>query len=513
MKKYNYTFLLLVIFAFFGSSCVEDLPTKYEFTGYQFSNLDANAGQWKLVLHTSNEQIPLSTPAASGSPELLKELADAKEMQIKATSAQREAVAYWTNNPLVRWNEIALELATKYNLIPAPNPDGSYPVPDPANPSNYPKFPYSHPPYTSRMLAHLSVAQYDGLIMAWHYKYKFKRQAPYQLDPQIKSAYQTNGLFSYPSDGAVIATASRDVLTAMFPLEKEFLAQKAQEHLESLVVAGINVSSDVEAGKLIGAGVAKTALARASTDGMKNAQTTRAKSDSIKNAAKDRFGWVWENQETPQRMVGLVPLFGKVRLWNVPNVEAVRPGPPPAPGSPEFEKSAKELKQYAANLTTNQRRIANFWNDGLNTYTPPGHWNRFAKEEAVANKLNPVRTARVFAYLNMAIADAGVACWDAKYYYHYPRPIQTIPGFKTILGTPNFPAYTSGHAAFSGAAAEVMAHFFPSNASQFRTWAEEAAMSRIYGGIHYQFDADAGLDQGRKSAAYSVARAKQDGVD
>jgi membrane-associated phospholipid phosphatase len=171
------------------------------------------------------------------------------------------------------------------------------------------------------------------------------------------------------------------------------------------------------------------------------------------------------------------------------------------------------LKQYANNLTTDQRRIANFWNDGLNTYTPPGHWNRFAKEEAVAKKLSPVRTARVFAYLNMAIADAGIACWDAKYYYHYPRPIQTIPGFKTILGTPNFPAYTSGHAAFSGAAAEVMAHFFPANASQFRTWAEEAAMSRIYGGIHYQFDADAGLDQGRKSAAYSVARAKQDGVD
>lgn len=513
MKKYNYSILLLVIFAFLGSSCVEDLPTKYEFTGYQFSNLDANAGQWKLVLHTSNEQIPLSTPAASGSAELLKELADVKEMQSKATSAQREAVAYWTNNPLVRWNEIALELATKYNLIPAPNPDGSYPVPDPANPSNYPKFPYSHPPYTSRMLAHLSVAQYDGLIMAWHYKYKFKRQAPYQLDSQIKSAYENNGLFSYPSDGAVIATASRDVLTAMFPLEKEFLAQKAQEHLESLVVAGINVSSDVEAGKLIGAAVAKTTLTRASTDGMKNAQTTRAKSDSIKNAAKVRFGWVWENQETPQRMIGLVPLFGKVRLWNVPNVEAVRPGPPPAPGSPEFEKSAKELKQYANNLTTNQRRIANFWNDGLNTYTPPGHWNRFAKEEVVAKKLSPVRTARVFAYLNMAIADAGIACWDAKYYYHYPRPIQAIPGFKTILGTPNFPAYTSGHAAFSGAAAEVMAHFFPSNASQFRTWAEEAAMSRIYGGIHYQFDADAGLDQGRKSAAYSVTRAKLDGVD
>ena len=513
MKKYNYLSIGLLLLTFFVSSCVEDLATKYDFTGYQYSNLDANAGQWKLILHTSNEQIPLPIPAVSGSPELLKELADAKEKQSKATSAQREAVAYWTNNPLLRWNEIALELATKYNLIPAPNPDGSYPVPDPANPSKYPQFPYSHPPYTSRMLAYLSVAQYDGLIMAWQYKYKFKRQAPYQLDPQIKSAYENNGLFSYPSDGAVVAIASRDILTAMFPLEKDFLAQKAQEHLESLVVAGINVSSDVDAGRLIGTEVAKTALTRASTDGMKNAQTTRAKSDSIKNAAKERFGWVWENQETPQRMIGLVPLFGKVRLWNVPNVEAIRPGPPPAPGSPAFEESVKELKQYANNLTTNQRRIANFWNDGLNTYTPPGHWNRFAKEEVVANQLSPVRTARVFAYLNMAIVDAGIGCWDAKYYYHYPRPIQTIPGFKTILGTPNFPAYTSGHATFSGAAAEVMAHFFPANAGQFRTWAEEASMSRIYGGIHYSFDATAGLTQGRQAAAYSIARAKLDGVD
>jgi hypothetical protein len=493
--------------------CMEEVPRRYEFSGYSFSGLDATAGQWQLLLHSSPEQVLLPAPAVAGSDSLSRELAAAKEKQSKATSAQREAVAYWTNNPLLRWNEIALELATKYNLIPAPNADGSYPSPDPANPGKYPQFPYSHPPYTSRMLAYLSVAQYDGLVMAWHYKYKYKRQAAYQQDPQIKSAYENNGLFSYPSDGAVIAKASQEVLTAMFPLEKEFLAQKAQDHLESLIVAGLNVSSDVEAGKLIGAEVAKTALTRASTDGMKHAQTNKATSDSIKKAASDRFGWSWENQESPQRSVGLVPLFGKVRPWNVSNVEEIRPGLPPAPGSPAFEESAKELKQYANNLTTNQRRIANFWNDGLNTYTPPGHWNRYAKEEVVANKLNPVRTARVFAYLNMALTDAGIACWDAKYYYHYPRPIQTMPGFKTILGTPNFPAYTSGHAAFSGAGAEVLAHFFPSNASQFRKWAEEAAISRIYGGIHYSFDASAGLTQGRQAAAYSIARAKLDEVD
>jgi len=287
------------------------------------------------------------------------------------------------------------------------------------------------------MLAYLSVAQYDGLIMAWHYKEKYGRPAPYELDSQIKSAYEANGLNSYPSDGAVVAVTSRDILTAMFPLEKEFLAKMADEHLESLILAGINVDSDVEAGKLIGNQVAKKALARAATDGMKNAQTNKVKSDSIKNAAITRFGWSWENMETPQRPVGLTPLFGKVKMWNVPTVEEVRPIAPPAPGSAEFNKDAEELKRFANNMTTEQRRVANFWNDGLNSYTPPGHWNRFAKETAVKYKLSPVRTARVFAYMNMAIVDAGISCWDAKYYYHYPRPIQSIPGFKTILGTPN----------------------------------------------------------------------------
>lgn len=513
MKKYFYFLIGLLSSVVLLNSCMEELPTHFEYKGYEFTDLDPNAGQWRLVMHQSPEQFTIPTPAASGSAELNRELTEAKEKISKISSKQKEAVDYWTNNPLLRWNEIALELATKYNLIPAPNPDGTYPAPDAANPGKYPLFPYAHPPYTSRMLAYLSVAQYDGLIMAWHYKYKFKRQAPYELDPQIKSAYDANKLYSYPSDGAVIAISSREILTAMFPLEKEFLAQMAQEHLESLILAGINVSSDVEAGKLIGAEVAKTALARASTDGMRNAQTNKAKSDSIKNAAKIRFGWTWENQETPQRPVGLTPLFGLVRMWNVPNVEAVRPGPPPAPGSEAFKKDAEELKRFAANLTTEQRRIANFWNDGLNTYTPPGHWNRFAKEKTVKYRLSPVRTARVFAFMNMAIVDAGISCWDAKYYYHYPRPIQTIPGFKTILGTPNFPAYTSGHSTFSSAAAEVLSHFFPTDAPQFRKWAEEAAMSRVYGGIHYRFDAEVGLQQGKAVGAYSVAKAKLDGID
>ena len=199
-------------------------------------------------------------------------------------------------------------------------------------------------------------------------------------------------------------------------------------------------------------------------------------------------------------------------MWNVANVEDVRPGPPPAPGTAEFQANIDELVDIADHMTEERRRIANWWQDGLGTYTPPGHWNRFAKEFMVKYKMNPLRSARTFAYMNMAIMDAGISCWDAKYYYHFPRPIQTIPGFKTIAGTPNFPSYTSGHSVFSAAAAEVLSYIFPAEAQQCNAWAEEAAISRVYGGIHYRFDAEVGLEQGRNVAQYTVEVAQKDGA-
>ncbi|MEK6478694.1 phosphatase PAP2 family protein [Catalinimonas sp. 4WD22] len=494
-------------------SCEEDLPTHIKFASYEYANLDENGGNWNPILLSDPEQIEIAVPDDVSSDAYQAELSSLKATVSNLSSSQREAVEYWTNNPVIRWNEIALELVAKYNLIPGPNEDGSYTLPDPAKPDGPSLFPFAHPPYACRMLAYLSVAQFDGLVTAWHYKYKFNREAPYQFDETIQHAYTDNRLPSYPSDAAVLAIASRDVLSLMFPLEKEYLAEKAEEHLSSLSWAGAHVESDIAAGKLIGTEVAKLAISRAANDGMKYAQCPKPVSDSIKAAAFARFGWQWDNLEEPVRPVGLTPLFGKVKMWNVPTVEEVRPIAPPAPGTPEFEKDARELKYFADNMNNEWRRIANYWQDGLGTYTPPGHWNRIAKEHIVKNSFNPLRSARTFAYMNMAIMDAGISCWDAKYYYHYPRPIQTIPGYKTIAGTPNFPSYTSGHSAFSAAGAEVLAYIFPNEAETFRNFALEAAESRIYGGIHYRFDAEVGTDQGIKVANYTIEVAKNDGAD
>ncbi|MBX2896699.1 MAG: phosphatase PAP2 family protein [Cyclobacteriaceae bacterium] len=513
MKKIIAISLSLVLIIASVTSCENELPTFFKYTAYEFSTLDSDGGTWQPILFSSATDIAVAPPAAVGSPAYQAELATLKTATQNLTNKQREAITYWTNNPVLRWNEIALELAAKYNLIPPPNPDGTYTLPSAANPAGPPPFPFAHPPYTSRMLAYLSVAQYDGLITAWHYKYAYNRPAPYITDASIEYAYTKNSLPAYPSDGAVIAIVSRDILKAMFPLEHDYLNARAEEHVSSLMWSGSNTTSDIEAGTAIATAVKTAALARASTDKMGAAQTPKPVSDQIKQEAFDRFGWSWDNQETPVRPVGLTPRFGQVNMWNVPDVVAVRPVPPPAPGSAEFERDAKELRDIAKNLTTEQRKIANWWSDGLGTYTPPGHWNRRTKEYIVKYNMNPLRAARTFAYLNMAVMDAGVACWDAKYYYHYPRPIQTMNGFKTILGTPNFPSYTSGHSTFSGAAAEVLAYIFPQEASAVRAWAIEAAESRIYGGIHYRFDSEAGLTQGRAVAAYTIARAQADGAD
>lgn len=513
MKKISTLLLGFILVVLFTISCETELPIHANYTSYEFNGLDQTGGTWTTILVSGSDQIAIDAPDDVNSAAYQSELSEVKSLVANLNNNQRAAVDYWTNNPMIRWNEIALELVAKYNLIPGPNEDDTYTLPSPANPAGPPAFPFAHPPYAVRALAYLSVAQFDGLVTAWKYKFDFNRMAPYQVDNTISSAYDQNTLPSYPSDGAVVAAAARDILSVMFPLEKEYLAARAEEHLRSLLWAGINVQSDVDAGEFIGEEVAKVALARAATDGMSKAQCPKAVSDSIKASAFARYGWQWDNLELPTRPVGLTPLYGKVRMWNVPTVEEVRPGPPPAPGSPAYLADEAILKNYADNMKEEWRRIANYWQDGLGTYTPPGHWNKIAKDLIIQYKLNPLRTARTFAYLNQAMMDGGISCWDAKYYYHYPRPIQLIPGFKTIAGTPNFPSYTSGHSVFSAAGSEVLAYIFPSEAQTLRDWALEAAISRVYGGIHWKFDADVGNVQGIEVAEYTVNVARNDGAD
>lgn len=504
------TSLFLVLTIFSCSKTVND-PTASINTP---STLDANAGSWKPYILASSSEIAVAEPTEVTSAEYVAELAKLKESMKAVTPQQRDQVNYWGAGAAYRWNEIARELAARYNSPPAVNAEGKYPVPDAANPLADPKFPFANPPYTARMLAYLSVAQYDALVTAWNYKFKYNRKAPSKVDASVKAILPVTDLPSYPSEDAVVAAASFTILKAMFPGEIPFLEAKLAEHKDSRLWAGMNVESDITAGNALGNAVGAKVMARAKTDGMGAANNQTKTPDMISNAIKIGISEPWKSQEFPARPP-MLPTYGSVLTWNFNSatVVSLRPIAPPAINSPEFEKDLNELLAFAKNQTREQARIANYWSDGVGSYTPPGHWHRKAATLAHDNNFSEVRTARTFALLGTAMQDAGICCWDAKYYYYYPRPNQMNNKVKTSVGLPNFPSYTSGHSMFSGAAAEILAHIFPTEKEELNAMAVEASVSRMYGLIHYRFDCEQGLATGHKVGNYAVQRALTDGAE
>ncbi len=204
-------------------------------------------------------------------------------------------------------------------------------------------------------------------------------------------------------------------------------------------------------------------------------------------------------------------LAGRWRTWALADGGEIRPPPPLPFGSEGYREEAREVLQVSRALTAEQKRIADEWNLGKGSVTPPGVWNRKAIGLLVERRLHTADAARLLAALNVAMADALVACWQAKFEHWSVRPVNVIreqldPNFLPYLFTPPFPSYVSGHAAASGAAAEVLAAFFPEHADELQAAAEEAAMSRLYGGIHFRSDNDEGLRLGRAVGRRVVER-------
>jgi len=195
-------------------------------------------------------------------------------------------------------------------------------------------------------------------------------------------------------------------------------------------------------------------------------------------------------------------------------------------GSQSYTDAFNEVKSLGAptgaTRTSDQTTIAYFWVDGPGTASPPGHWNRIAQTVSASMNLSVTDNARLFALLNLAEADAGIAIWDSKRFYDFWRPMMAINIADTdgnadtlvdatwtpLIPTPSFPAYVSGHSTFSMTGAQILAQFFGTDDiafttdsespflpfgyersfSSFSEAAEEAGMSRIYGGIHWDWD-------------------------
>ncbi len=497
-------------------SCKKEIVEENEI--YQLLNPtrpDANAGTWRPILLTTANEFACTTPIATTSPDYVLQLNEIKSFQNDITSEKRKLVNYWGAGAVLRWNEIMRELVAKHNIAPYQNEDGTYPIPSANNPLAYPTFPFSNPPYAARAYAYVSAAQYDACIAAYFYKNQFNRTAPFNVDGNIQTLLPKSTLSSYPSEDAVVMGVSVELLKLLFPGDQDFITQKAEEHKRARLIAGANVRSDLDAGEALGKLVAAKFIARARNDRAGAAVSTPAIWAALEanTAATGEIPWI--SQESPKRP-GMLPLFGRVRTFlfdSLTMVTSIRPSAPPSTSSPQFATELAEVLNYSKNITREQLRIAHFWADGINTYTPPGHWNYIAATDFVQQNFSEARWARNMALLNMSLMDAAIACWDAKYFYYNPRPSQMNNDIKTVTGLPNFPAYISGHSTFSAAASTVLGYIIPANSASYNAMAKEASESRLYAAIHYRSDCEKGFETGNKVGAYAVTRGHMDGAE
>lgn len=371
----------------------------------------------------------------------------------------------------------------------------------------------SEPPRVARNLAMIHTAIFDA-VNAIESGYQ-----PYLKDLPAESA---------ASPRAAAAAAAYRVASHLYP-EADEMAHWDASLAESL--ATIPNGGAKDRGIAFGTSVGNAMLAARAGDGS---------SAEVEYAPGSEPGdW---RRTLPGYLPPLLPQWRFVEPFAIDSAQRYRPEPPPELSSERYAESVDQVMQLGRLesdiRTEDQSEIAVFWADGGGTFTPPGHWNQIAADVASAKGTTLVENARLFSLLNMALADAGIAAWDAKYHYDLWRPIDAIreadsdgnpattpdPDWLPLVQNPPFPTYTSGHSSFSGAADAVLTAFFGPNVhftsqldghnapgqrplaeelivtrsfTSFTEAAEEAGMSRIYGGIHFDFDNTAGLASGR----------------
>ena len=365
--------------------------------------------------------------------------------QIASPSVGHAATKFWESGATLYWNGVArgLVVARSFNPFQA-----------------------------IRGFAVLGAAQYNAAVAA--------------------ATAQDQG--THPSVRAAVSGASVVVLTYLFPQDAAALSAQLTEFLGSPAWPG-DQTDDRAAGEAIGRGVGQGLVARAMTDGFFG---------SWSGTVPVGPG-IWFSSATPPAApVG--PQFGLARTFFLLSGDQFRPPPPPAFGSPEFQAALAEVRQFSDTRTAQQDALAKFWDRPPGLRTPPSYWNQTAADLAVQYHLGELQAAHLLALVNMTGFDAIVASHDAKYTYWLLRPTQADPAITLAVTLPNFPSYPSNHATLSAAMAAILGQTFPAEKSRLNGLADEAALSRVYGGIHYRFDGEAGLALGRKIADWALQR-------
>jgi hypothetical protein len=356
------------------------------------------------------------------------------------------------------------------------------------------------PPKASRALAMVTVSVFDAVNATTKFRYE---------------AYQA-GLTAGTglNRDAVAYAAGYTQMANLFPA---LAASLNAERDAKIAALGLSVAARNNA-LAFGASVANGLFAARANDGAATAQTPYTP-----GGQPGDFVAVGAPGAPP-----VLPSWGQVTPFAIPDITSIRLGPPPALGSAEFIADYNQVRLLGCATcgTTEQQTIASFWADGGGTLTPPGHWLDIATSLDAFSGLTTLDAARLSAMVGVSVADAGISAWDIKYAHDYWRPVTAInvctlatcgvagePGWDPYLKTPNFPSYVSGHSSFSGAGAAAIGGFFGSDSLNFcvsadplsgvmgqrcftslRSAADEAGLSRIFGGIHYEFDNGRAID-------------------
>jgi membrane-associated phospholipid phosphatase len=436
------------------------------------TQIEPQAGRWKTWVLSSGAEFRLPPPPKGVAVEI--EIRDLIQRARRRDAAALQAIKFWDAGPPgYRWNQIAIDQVIKHNLN-------------------------ANAPRIARLLSLLNVAIYDATIAAWDSKYVYHRRRPSEINPGVAPAVPVPNSPSYPSEHSAAAGAAAEVLTYLFPDYAQTFADAAQECGESRLMAGTHYQSDVNAGFELGRKVAELVIARARTDG----------SDIIFSGPIPTGPGLWTGTNP------IEPLAGTWKTWVISSGSEFRPAPPPAFDSTQKMQELAEVKNFprpipATGSTFNTTRAAFFWQ----TF-PPKIWTDILTTKLFEYHLdnNPPRAARAYALMNVAAYDGMIACWDGKYAYWAARPSMLDPSIVTLFPNPNHPTYPSAHAMFDGPYAAVLSYLFPNDAGFFAAQAQEAGFSRLWAGIHFRSDIEAGLAIGRSVAEKAIERAKNDGA-
>ena len=421
--------------------------------------IEPNAGTWHTWSISSGSAV--SVPAPPDEAATRTEIGDLKAQQRRdATTLDR--IAYWDRGwPGYRWQEIAL---AEFDADPKS--------------------------VLSRNLALFSVAIHDATVAAWNAKYQYARARPSDFDPTVEPAVAVPCSPSYPSEHAAVAAATADVLAYVFPKRAAALAQRVEEAAQSRIAAGVQYPSDIEAGLALGHQIGAAVVAHAKAD----------RSDT---------SWDGKIATGPNLWAGtnpFLPMRGTWVPWVLASSDQFRPPPPPAPGSPQLIAELAEVRDVQR--TPERRRLAYFWNLVLEEREWLAMTNSKIFETRMAD--DAPWAARAVALVTVAAYDSYLACFEAKYHYMAPRPFQLDPSIDVLFAAPSHPSYPSGHACGVGAAEAVLSHLFPGDAELFKQRAVESSWARLWAGIHFRNDLEAGLTLGRAVGQLTVERAASD---